>query len=382
MGIPFCVGCVDPNMKKRVLFNSKVSALLLTTAMAIGASILPASAAEINLPFLDIAADSPYVDGIKYVYEEGISCGTSANTFSPDQPITLGELSMMLCRTYWPEKEWTFEAAINKVVVEEMGFVINPATEKYSPVSAYSAYEAVFSCLGIPVFGEELYNPDVNRSNTAVACAYTAARMNLCEEDSDPLRYITRGEVAQLLYQLKERPETDTVAPEIVNKLNVTIEEDYSTAANNYLQLVQELPTVILDQFEKSGWSLVIGNDYIAEWNVENNISAVGLTTYADKTIYTARPVTTIHELGHFLHHQLKRPSDVMNLYHEEAESARSVIGDYATTNEDEYFAEVFCEWFCSQNNETRRAELRAAAPKTFAYFSNLEANNWGLSVA
>ena len=47
---------------------------------------IPAFAADIS--FTDVALDSPWIEGIQYAAEEGISIGTGDNCFSPDDPVT------------------------------------------------------------------------------------------------------------------------------------------------------------------------------------------------------------------------------------------------------------------------------------------------------
>lgn len=64
-----------------------------------------------------------------------------------------------------------------------------------------------------------------------------------------------------------------------------------------------------------------------------------------------------------------------MELYKKEAQQAQPVIGDYAMTNESEYFAEIF-EKFMLWDDE-KLQKLQAAAPETYAYFAQLEAEGW-----
>ena len=84
---------------------------------------------------------------------------------------------------------------------------------------------------------------------------------------------------------------------------------------------------------------------------------------------------SVIHEFGHFLHDQLGRPLRVDELYELEAEQARPVIGEYAMTNESEYFAEFFEKWM--NWTDSKLQELQKVAPQTYAYFAQLEANGW-----
>lgn len=108
-------------------------------------------------------------------------------------------------------------------------------------------------------------------------------------------------------------------------------------------------------------------------------MSASGLTIFGEKTLFVANAGSTIHEFGHFLHHHVQVPEMVKQLYEKEATQAEVLLGEYAMTNDNEYFAEVFEYWIASNGDEGRLSRLQAAAPGTYAYFAKLEANNWDM---
>ena len=78
-------------MKKRIL------ALILTACMAFPLMGLPATAAE--NPFTDVDASSPFYKAILWAYENNITAGTSANTFSPNNPCTRAHVTTFLWRS-------------------------------------------------------------------------------------------------------------------------------------------------------------------------------------------------------------------------------------------------------------------------------------------
>ena len=49
-------------------------------------------------PFRDVAADAYYCDAVLWAAEWGITSGTSANTFSPNDPCTRGQIVTFLYR--------------------------------------------------------------------------------------------------------------------------------------------------------------------------------------------------------------------------------------------------------------------------------------------
>jgi hypothetical protein len=51
-----------------------------------------------GLPFDDVADDSFYFDAVRWLYREGITTGTSATTFSPEEFITRGQMATLIWR--------------------------------------------------------------------------------------------------------------------------------------------------------------------------------------------------------------------------------------------------------------------------------------------
>ena len=52
------------------------------------------------VPFVDVAASSYAHDDIVFLFDAGITTGTSADTFSPDQPVTRAQMAVFLTRLY------------------------------------------------------------------------------------------------------------------------------------------------------------------------------------------------------------------------------------------------------------------------------------------
>ena len=75
---------------KRKLLSSLLAALLLTTAL-----LIPAGAAD---PFSDVSSSDPYYDAVLWALDQGVTTGTSATTFSPDRTCTRGQVVTFLWR--------------------------------------------------------------------------------------------------------------------------------------------------------------------------------------------------------------------------------------------------------------------------------------------
>lgn len=362
-------------MNTRFSFLShRFPALVLAVAIFTSAGSGSAFAATTSHPFQDVATDAPYANGVQFVYDNNISCGTGEKTFSPERAITFGELSLMLCRMYWPDEEWDVDNATAKVGIDCMGRIVNPVISRDERVSNSTAYQALLSCSNAPIYSQKLCEAGIEtQSDDAV---YTASQIGLCEESVDSFALLTRGEAAQMIYEASQL-DLEMAPPSIVVKLDVTVEDEYKSKCTPFLEEAAKIPAVILDRFEDENWSLTIGNDYILQWEDENDVggSIVGLTVYATNAIYVCNVASVVHEFGHFLHSQLGYPQEIDDLYQKESESAKLVIGDYALTNEMEYFAEFFESWIRASND--RLQELKTAAPETFAYFETLEASGW-----
>ena len=358
----------------RFMLSRHIPALLLAAAMITGTAVTPALAASSGHPFQDVPADAPYAAAVQYVYDAGITSGTGAHTYSPDAKITFGEFALMLCRMYWPDEEWTIDSATDYVSVEQLCNLMDPAGARDTGVARPVAYRALLACSGAPIYSQGLYGANTEEEKEMDDAVFTAMQLGLCDEGGMTWTLITRGEAAQILYAASQS-DIKVPDPPIVDELNVEIEDDYRTKCAKFLEIAADLPEALLARFNEEGWSLVIGDEYIIQWDYENDANAVGLTSYANETIYTRNASNVPHEFGHFLHEQLGRPQKVVELYKKEAQQAQPVIGDYAMTNESEYFAEIF-EKFMLWDDE-KLQKLQAAAPETYAYFAQLEAEGW-----
>ena len=119
------------------LIIHRLSAILLATTIFANLSITSALATTSKNPFQDVSENAPYAEAVQYVYDRGISHGTGATTFSPNNHITYGELSLMLCRMHYPDESWTIESATN-YVRDRMGYVVDPMEVQHSRVMTVS----------------------------------------------------------------------------------------------------------------------------------------------------------------------------------------------------------------------------------------------------
>ena len=171
------------------------------------------------------------------------------------------------------------------------------------------------------------------------------------------------------------QPDIAEVSPNLVG-----IECD-SNIVSDYQAKLEIVPKPILQSFVANAWTLCVDPSFLSQKSEETSIFWGGATVYADRKIYVCTPESVVHEFGHYLDYALGFPRRHITLFELEAESAKDVLGVYATTNCREYFAEFFEYWLYNRQNPTAMERLKKVSPETYQYFLSLEIDNWGLNV-
>lgn len=96
-------------MKKRLLAALLCACLLLTPALAAGS--FPAVNAYTPGYYHDVTDGAWYADAAKLCFERGLITGTAANTFSPNNAVTVGEAATLAARILAAVKGSTIRAA-------------------------------------------------------------------------------------------------------------------------------------------------------------------------------------------------------------------------------------------------------------------------------
>ena len=190
---------------------------------------------------------------------------------------------------------------------------------------------------------------------------------------------MTRGEAAQLLFQILTT-QFQIDAPPIAHELELVNRD--GVHLNDYLKEIQKFPS-IRQRFQKQGWKYVIDGEYISNFSKKIGMSCIGACSYGEKEnlrCFIWRLPSTSLAIICMAHCAF--PASFDALYEKEAEQGRPVLRDYAMTNVHEYFAEYFEFWVLNRGNEDKMLELKDLTPETYAYFSSLATNNWGLPAA
>ena len=359
----------------------KLTKLLALTAVACSiTSILtaPTLAADSPTYFADVPASSIYAQSAAYLVQHGVTSGTGDHLFSPEQPITICEWAVFLSRAQGEDELSVFPPEDFMAACVQRCFLngwldMNAVTAPDSSICLGELLLSAFRTFEIPVYDESLYSGGSKRSDWDNAVR-VGAELGLCPTGADPNGIMTRGDAALLLFALMSQ-HFEVASPPLLEELTISS----STAAdlNDCLLEIDSVPDPILDAFDAADWEYHVDPGYLQAYGAEHDLSCIGLTSYTEKRIYVGAASSTVHEFGHFLDWTLKFPAVHELLYQEEAEQALRVLNDYSATNSHEYFANYFAYWISNSDHAERMEQLQDVTPKTYAYFSNLEAKGW-----
>ena len=276
-------------MKKRKNFPVLCLLTLLLTALL----SVPVSATG---GYSDVPPDSACYESVTYLAEQGITSGTGGNCYSPDDLITVRQWAVMLCRTYHPEAlptasyESLGDACVRQCYRE--GWVTESAVlSRDSRMCRAALLESAFAAADIPVYDYSLY-PGGTTLSTYDNLLRLGKELGLCGPDSGAQELMTRGDAAQVLYQLLTN-EYEVEAPPLAAAAFLCNKEE--AGLNPYLVELQKIPAPILEMFEQKGWKYVIDFDFLWEFSQERGLSCIGVASYSTWEIYVSDPSATIH---------------------------------------------------------------------------------------
>lgn len=351
---------------------------LTTFAMALFLSAFLAAPAYAASGFSDIPADSGWYEAVTYLADHEITYGTGNQCYSPNELITVRQWASMLCRAFenydldFYDSEVFGDTSI--LCCYREGWLTENAMEAPDSHMCRSALlQSAFRAAGIPVYDSALY-PGGEELSPYDNVLRVGKELALCGQDSAALELMTRGEAAQILYQLLTC-EYEIEKPPMVSAVFLYNQEGVDL--NPYLVELDRVPAPILRAFERSEWKYVIDYSYLRDFSRQRGMTCIGVTSYSTREIYVSDYTATIHEFGHFLDQVLRFPAEHETLFRAEAHSSLAVLRDYAATDSSEYFAEYFAYWIANRENADKMARLEAASPETYEYFTLLETNGW-----
>lgn len=342
----------------------------LVSCVLLSSMVVYAGATDVG--FTDVNPGDSRAEAISYMAQQGYMCGTSGTTFDPDSPVTQGILALVLARVVCPEEvdkafsnaacdfETSLDNFTRKLWAAGMYDSMCMPSEN---VTMRGACSMIFDMLGIPTFGNNQASSDA-----VLDLAITSGLLSSEEEGSD---LATRGDVAEIIYKI-QTDKVELPVPAVMEDYNITREEEFLNIAP-YLYELSFVPQEVLDSFKEDGWSIVIGDDKIAEWSQENGMLASGLCSYSEKVIYVRQPSSVVHEFGHYQMELLGEPESFYKYYNESV-AASKILGNYCLTNYREYYAEVFEYWNKYHGDQEALNALKAAAPRTYQFMESVSA--------
>lgn len=359
---------------KRLL--ASLAALLLSVTLAI-----PAAAVECT--FSDVSPDSPWYESVEYLADRCITVGNSSGLYRPDDPITVRQWAVMICRAFDRTEALKADAEeFGTACLKEsfrngwisMEGLMAPDTVMYRG----ALYQNAFNVAGVTVFDYDLY-PEGETLDPDENCLRVARELGLYTGEGTVVEIVTRGEAAALLHAVLTR-DLKVEDPPMMTQLPIVNEAGVNM--NSFLRELRRIPEPIMQEFQRLGWTYMVEFEHLAELGELYKTSCVGATNYSEKRIYVAEADSTAHEFGHFLDGYLGFPSEHTSYYKNEAKAASAFLREYALTSSAEYYADYFAYWLRCHSDANRAEQMQRLTPQTFAYFNSLEASNWGVRSA
>ena len=349
-----------------------VSALILVI-MILNTTIVSASAS-----FNDVTDETTYSDAILTLQEQGIINGKANGNFNPDDILKAGEWYAMLAKANGLEVDnfrylgnhWAYRyyAKVKSFIPGYYSLLKDEDLEK--PVRLADAIKVGMCSFGYRSVTQMKYltNPFIDLENQKEPYNENSYLLNayyfgiIPGEYTDtiqPNRYITRGEACQIIVNLQNLCNEDTIKriePDIFSKVNIKfIGENSVTYYNDAAEALSKFSDEVIDKLNKYGKIIITDEDQSKYINVSTAASGCFLPNTKQIIVFTGnRPQSLLsdisssltHEIGHFIHYTIVDAKDE-NIIEQSFRSdelnnfAANVGRNYCTTNYQEYFAEV-----------------------------------------
>lgn len=346
--------------------------------------------------FSDISFDDEYGKEVYVLAQLGVVAGTGGGKFSPGNKITYATWMAMVTRAMFPELieniDFSSPSIKDRLARLDQKLADMGVQKAHDPdtllgyITRTEVYEQAFMAAGTRIYSSSLYD---GQESSLIRVAYdTAKSMNYGGFEAQsggygrPTDYIDRDEAAAILvrFMLDGREQE---MPEVADTVNLYYDDFYDL--NSCFLTLSTVPKVIRDNFKADGWTLVLDDEFLDNYNQENQEEgrqkAIGLCSKTRQSIYTTNGSSIVHEFGHYLYFMLPDMRDeIENLYLTEADNLSEMSSGYCRTNDNEFFAEAFKFYIRSLSNERTRTRMINASPATYNFMVELHRNNWGLA--
>ena len=317
--------------------------------------------------FVDVQADSPYFMAVEYLEDAGIVKGNGEGSFNPNSEITLNHFAIMLVRAYGYSK---YEDRPLPVCLSNDWIDINTIQgDPNAPISRGSVYQTLLNLEKVAVISED-YKYIVGWDD--YARFINGLELNI-SKDADLSKGITRGETALLFHYFL----TGDVPGEVPTFLKgIKFKNTTPQNLGNYYNYFNKVPQSVIDLFREYKWNIVVDEAVFQQYKETTGKVAVGLCSYAEKTIFLKTPASLVHELGHFIDYISDEALGIDYLYKLEGNQFAIYRGS-TIENSREYFAEFFESYIYAKDDEVKTNSLKSIAPETYKFMKDLETNDW-----
>lgn len=334
-------------------------------ACAIMCVLMCGTAQAASVPFDDVPATASYYNEVMYCRDNGITSGVGNNKFAPHNTVSVYEACVMVSRAFQPDELADGKSAVD--VCYFKGWI--DAASYRDPNGTITLSDLI----NLSLRAKGLYNYRGSAIETAVD-------MGLYKAGEDGGRAAKRLDCAYLIGKLA----VNTYTPDwtkLGEKLNMVVGKEFEDERVNYYIAASRLPDAVLNQWDASGNILEVSLEAMSRYN-GGDVYGGYAGMYYGEGIVLLTPHAMHHEFGHYIHHasaykDLK--SNVSALFVKYKDVVDTVLGGYAASNDDEFFAECFCSYMGEEMTPSTRADLKEKMPDMFNLLADMEAADWGM---
>lgn len=338
-----------------------LAAAALAAVLMLACSITAFAAEPVG--FADVPADAPYAEAAAYMKQQGWVNGVGNNMLAPDRLVTAGELNTVIGRVLYGN------LSADKIVQKGIddGWIDAMLYNTSSPavnISAEHLYKTIFLAAGF-----HAYLPGSDADWTAAATS-AAKKIGVCDADITSNQLMTRGQMVNAIYDIFIQKDTLTFTPTDRMQLMNLQYADY--VPTSYIQrtviLGNSIPDALWTYFDDQNGEIVMDTDEINKLGIP---SVGGMYRDDTNTIYLSSPNSLVHEMGHFVLDEYNLTSAVKKAFNAEKDQIKKTLGEYATTNYGEMFAEAFQGYLTSKYT---RQSIETNMPMTWSILEDLSA--------
>lgn len=360
--------------------RKKLFTMFVAFALAVQAA--PAFAAGPVQRYADVPVGSEYYEAIEYMSDRGIVSGTGDGNFSPDAPLTMEQLSIILMRLFHSTDYPLSATATASEYVSTASFIgIYDETEaremKTNGLTRMDMWDMLAEETMLEPYPAWAYTGEEPSVDFERDLEYAVYAAGLYDEKVDADAAPTRGEAMDITYRLITGNYKTLEAPAMWQDVNVIMESPNCWKERNRSMYEWTLiPDKFIQKFKDENWTLRFVEEMKTYY--PQHPTSIGMTEYEGRVITIATAFNRnamdvlAHEFGHFVMCQAQIPMTGEYLYQAEKDKLAELTGSqYCKTNRYEYFAEAFRYILIERDVPQEYAKMKASIPITLNLIEN-----------